>query len=170
MIFPSKGKIVAGVGAPPVVGENLSDVENQGDNGSHECMSSGGTNLGQFQGIDPRGGAEFDKNGPNLTEDVGFEIRTTLAGIKGPEEVYSSGIESNTGGISDMISSWHRAAVEHALAKANNGNADRGPVLKVSKRADQSIIGLVLRSQGRPRTIGADRCSFVTRRERDWVK
>ena len=77
----SKGKTVAGVGTPPTVSANVSDVENQGDNGSHECMSLSGTNLGWFQGIDPRGGAEFDKNGPNLTEDIGFEIRTTLVGI-----------------------------------------------------------------------------------------
>src|SRR5882724_11069029 len=89
----SKGKIIAGVGTPPMIGENLSDMENQGDNRSHECMSSGGTNPGQFQGIDPRGGTEFDKNGLNLTEDVNFEIRTTLVGIKGSEELQSSGIE-----------------------------------------------------------------------------
>jgi len=73
--------------------------------------SSGGMNLGWFQGIDPRGGTEFDKNGPNLTEDINFEIRTTLVGIKGPEESQSSGIESNTGGRSEIISSWHRVAV-----------------------------------------------------------
>src|SRR5882724_10338247 len=101
----SKGKIVAGVGTPPAIGENLSNTENQGDNRSHECMSLGGTNPGWFQGIDPRGGAEFDENGTNLTEDVDFEIRTTLVGIKGPEELHSSGIESNTGGRSEMISS-----------------------------------------------------------------
>src|SRR5882724_6049282 len=129
-------------------------------------MSSGGTNPGRFQGIDPRGGTEFDKNGPNLTEDIIFAIGTTLVGIEGPEELQSSGIESKAGERSDIISSWRRVAVEHALAKANDGNADRGPVLKVSERADQSIIGLVLRSHGRPRTIGADGCSFVTKRER----
>jgi len=133
-------------------------------------MSSGGTNPGQFQGIDPRGGAEFDENGPNLTEDVIFAIGTTWVGIEGPDEVQSSGIESKAGERSDVISSWRRAAVEHALAKANDGNADRGPVLKVSERADQSIVGLVFRSHGRPRTIGADGCSFVTKRERDWVE
>jgi len=140
-----------------VVGENFSDAENQGNSGSHECMSSGGTNPGRFQGIDPRGGTEFDKNSPNLTEDVGFEIGTTLVRIEGPEEVHSSGIESNTGGISDMISLWCRAAVEHALAKASDGNADRGPVLKVSERADQSIVGLVLQAregQGRSARTG----------------
>src|SRR5882724_8027190 len=60
--------------------------------------------------------------------------------------------------------------VEHALAKANNGNADRGPVLKVRERANQLIVGLVLHSHGRPRTIRADGCSFITRRERGWVK
>ena len=64
-------------------------MENQGDNGSHECMSSGGTNPGRFQGIDPRGGTEFDENGPNLTEDVKFTIGTTLVRIEGPEEVQS---------------------------------------------------------------------------------
>src|SRR5882724_3855426 len=112
------------MGTSPAIRENLSNMKNQGDNRSHECMSLGGMNPGQFQGIDPRGGTEFDENGPNLTEDVSFEIGTTLVGIEGPEEVHSSGIESNTGGISDMISSWHRAAVEHALAKANDGKTD----------------------------------------------
>jgi len=87
-------------------------------------MSLGGKNLGRFQGIDPRGGAEFDENGPNLTEDVSFTIRTNLVGIKGPDEVQSSGIESKVGERSNIISSWCRAAVEHALAKANDGNAD----------------------------------------------
>src|SRR5882724_1062547 len=100
----NEGKIVAGMGTPPAIGENLSDTENQGNNGSHECMSSGGTNPGQLQGIDPRGGSEFDENSPNLTEDVGFEIGTILVGIEGPEELQSSGIESNTGGRSEMIS------------------------------------------------------------------
>src|SRR5882724_9412107 len=133
-------------------------------------MSSGGTNPGRFQVIYPRGGAEFDENGPNLTEDVIFVIGTTLVGIEGPDEVQSSGIESKAGERSDIISSWRRAAVEHALAKANDGNADRGPVLKVSERADQSIVGLVPCSQGSPRTIRADGCSFVTRRESNWVE
>ena len=52
-----------------------------------------------------RGGTEFDENSPNLTEDISFEIGTILVGIKGPEELQSSGIESNTGGRSEMISS-----------------------------------------------------------------
>ena len=52
-------------------------------------MSSGGTHLGRFQGIDPRGGTEFDENSPNLKEDIGFEIGTILVGIKGPEELQS---------------------------------------------------------------------------------
>ena len=87
-------------------------------------MSLGGTNLGQFQGIDPRGGTEFDKNSPNLTEDVDFTIGTTLVRIEGPEELKISGIESKVGERSDIISSWCRAAIKHALAKANDGNAD----------------------------------------------
>jgi len=87
-------------------------------------MSFGGMNPCQFQGIDPRGGGEFDENGPNLTEDVSFSIRTTLVGIEGPEEVQSSGIESKAGERSEIISSWCRVAVEHALAKANDGNTD----------------------------------------------
>jgi len=41
-------------------------------------------------------------------------------------------------------------AVEHTLAKANDGNADRGPVLNVSKSTDQSIVRLVLRCLGLP--------------------
>ena len=116
--------------------------------------------------MDPRGGAEFDKNGPNLTEDVFWALATTLVGSEGPEAVQISGIELNTGERSDIISSWHRAAVKHALAKANDGNTDRGPVLKVRDIVDQSIVGLVLCSHGRPNTIGADGWSFVTRRER----
>src|SRR5882724_9988280 len=50
------------------------------------------------------------------------------------------------------------------------GSCGECPVLKVRESADQSIIGLVLCSHGRPRTIGADGCSFVTKRERDWVE
>ena len=42
--------------------------------------------------------------------------------------------------------------------------------MKVSERADQSIVGLVLCSHGRPRMIGADGCNFVTKKERDWVE
>src|SRR5467141_1576514 len=116
--------------------------------------------------MDPRGGAEFDKNGPNLTEDVFWSLATTLVRREGPEAVQSSGIELNTGERSDIISSWCRAAVEHAIAKANDGNTDRGPVLKVRDRVDKSIVGLVLCSHGRPKTIGANGWSFVTRRER----
>src|SRR5467141_3282647 len=116
--------------------------------------------------MDPRGGAEFDENGPNLTEDVFWAPTTILVGSEGPEVVHSSGIESNTGERSDIISWWCRAAVEHALAKANDGNTDRGPVLKVRDNVDQSIVRLVLHSHGRLNTIGANGWSFVTRRER----
>ena len=36
------------------------------------------------------------------------------------------------------------------------GRVDLGPVWKVSYRVDQLIMGLVLWSQGNPRTIGAE--------------
>jgi len=37
----NKGKNIAGVVTPPTVGLNLSDMENQGDNGSHKCVKNG---------------------------------------------------------------------------------------------------------------------------------
>ena len=116
--------------------------------------------------MEPGGGTEFDENGPSLTEDVGWSSRTPLVGSDGPEDVHSSGIESNTGDRSDIISSWRRVACVHTLAKATEGNNNRGPVLNTSESVDQSIIGLVLRSHGRPKIIGADGWSFVTKRER----
>jgi len=42
--------------------------------------------------------------------------------------------------------------------------------LNVRERIDQSIIRLVLCNHGRPRMIGAEGCSFITRRERVWVE
>src|SRR5882672_9713007 len=101
--------------------------------------------------MDPRGGAEFDENGPNLTEDIFWALVTIFVGSEGPEAVQSSGIESNTGERLDIISLWCRAAVKHALAKANDGNTDRGPVFKVRDNVNQLIIRLVLRSHGRPK-------------------
>ena len=47
-----------------------------------------------------------------------------MVGIEGPEEVQSSGMESKAGERLEIISLWHRVAVEHALAKANNSNTD----------------------------------------------
>src|SRR5882672_8620905 len=113
--------------------------------------------------MDPRGGTEFDKNGPNLTEGIFWALATTLVGSEGPEGVHSSGIESKTGERSDIISSWRRAAADYALAKANDGNTDRGPILKERDKVDQLIVGLVLRSDGRPNTIRDYGWSFVTR-------
>jgi len=52
-----------------------------------------------------------------LTEDISFAIGTTLVRLNGPEEVQSSEIESNMGERSDIISSGHKAAIEHALPK-----------------------------------------------------
>jgi len=172
LTWPShnKGKTIAGVVTPPMVGANVSDAGNQGDNRSHKCMNSGRMNPCQLQGMDPRGGAKFDENGPNLTEDISFVVGTILVGIEGPEEVQSSGIASKVGERLEIISSWSRAAVDHNLAKANDGSTNQGPVLKGRDSTDQLIIRLVLCNHGRPRTIRAEWCSFITKRERFWVK
>jgi len=47
-----------------------------GDNRSHKCMSSVVIQVSP-RSISKRG-AEFDKNGPNFTEDVDFAIRTNF--------------------------------------------------------------------------------------------
>jgi len=46
-----------------------------------------------------------------------------------------------------------------------------GTVLKGERKGpDQSVIGLVLHKPWKARgQLGADGCSFVTKRERDWV-
>ena len=125
------GTTVAGEPPHSDVGMSVSDAEDQDDNGSHECSNSGGMKPCRGKGAEPRGGAAFDENGPNFTEDVGRVIGTTLVRSDGPEDVQSSGIESKTGERLEIISSWRRAATVHALAKATDGNTDRGPVLKV---------------------------------------
>src|SRR5882724_9176948 len=51
-----------------------------------------------------------------------------------------------------------------------NLNANQRPVSKVSDSADQTIVRLVLHSLGRPKTIRAEGCSFITTRERFQVK
>ena len=84
--------------------------------------------------------------------------------IKGSEDVQSSGIESNAGERLDIISSWHKAAVEHALPKANDSNVHQWPVFMMGDSADQLIIRLVLHSHGRPKTIGVE--GFATKRDR----
>src|SRR5882724_6995110 len=100
--------------------------------------------LCQGKGEELRGGT-FDENGPNFTEDVSCVIRTTLVGSDSPADIQSSGIESNKGERSEIISSWHKVATVHTLAKAIESNTDQGPVLKVRESVDQSIVGLVLR-------------------------
>jgi len=135
---------------------SVSDAEDQDDNGSHECSNSGGMKPCQGKGEEPRGWAAFDENSPNFTEDVGHVIGTTLVRSDSPADVQSSGMESNMGERSEIISSWHRAATMHALAKVTDGNTDRGPVLKVRESVAQSIVGLVLCNQGSPSTIRAD--------------
>ena len=57
---------------------------------------------------------------------------------------------------SDIISLCLRAAIEHALAKANYGNNNWGPNLKVRDNVNQLIVGLVLHSHSRPKSIVAE--------------
>jgi len=81
-------------------------------------------NLGQFQGIDPRGGAEFDENSPNLTEDVSFEFGTTLVRIEGPEEyTVRNRIKDRREVVNDILM-VQQGGCGACLAKANNGNSD----------------------------------------------
>jgi len=150
------GTTVAGEPPHSDISMSLSDAKDQDDNRSHECNNSGGMKPCRGKGEEPRGGAAFDENGPNVTEDVGHVIGTTLVGSDGPADVQSSGIELNMGERSEIISLWHRAATVHALAKVTDGNTDRGPVLKVRESVAQLIVGLVLRNQGSPSTIQAN--------------
>ena len=68
----------------------------------------------------------------------------------------NSGIDTKRGDICGMISSWRGAAVTQDIATVIGGREDFGPDRNLSVRFDQSTMGFVLRSQGRPRTIGAE--------------
>src|SRR5882724_1802287 len=94
----------AGEATPSDIGVCVSNTGDQEDNGSHECNSSGGMKLCHGKGMEPRGGAPFDENGPNLTEDVGHVIRTTLVRSDGPADIQIPGMESNMGKRLDIIS------------------------------------------------------------------
>ena len=107
---------------------SVSDAEDQDDNGSHECNNSGRMKPCRGKGEELRGWAAFDENGPNVTEEVGRVIGTTLVGSDSPADVQSSGIELNMGERSEIISLWCRAATMHALAKVTDSNTDWGPV------------------------------------------
>jgi len=93
----NKGKIVAGVGTPPTSEREFvrrGKPRRQWIPRVHEFRWDKSGSVPRYR---PRGGAEFDENGPNLTEDVIFAIGTTLVRIEGPHEVQSSGIESKAG-------------------------------------------------------------------------
>jgi len=64
----------------------------------------------------------------------------------------------NTEERSDIISSWRRATVEHALAKANKVTLIRA---HLKERQGGQYESGVLRSHGRPNTIGAEGWSFM---------
>ena len=68
----------------------------------------------------------------------------------------SSGIDTKRGDICGMISLWQGAAVTQDIATVIGGREDFGPDWNASVSFDQSTAGFMLRSQGRPRTIGAD--------------
>ena len=68
----------------------------------------------------------------------------------------NSGIDTKRGDICGMISLWRGAAVTQDIATVIGGREDFRPDRNVSVSFDQSTAGFMLRSQGRPRTIGAD--------------
>ena len=70
--------------------------------------------------------------------------------------VHSSGIEANRGEMLEIMSSCFKVVVVHNRALVSAGRDEWGPVRKVRVKVDQSMIGLVLRSHGRPSTMGAD--------------
>ena len=62
----------------------------------------------------------------------------------------------NIGERLEIISLWHSAVVVQDMVTDIVGRVDLGLVWKVSDKVDQSIMGLVLRSEGNPRMIGAE--------------
>ena len=68
-----------------------------------------------------------------------------------------------------MISSCRGTEVTQDIATDNGGREDFRPDQNARVRFDQFMTRFVLRSQGRPRTIGAERWSCVIRRLRVWV-
>ena len=74
----------------------------------------------------------------------------------GTAGVHSSGIEANRGEMFEIISSCLRVVVVQDHAFVIVGRDEWGPVWKVRVNVNQLIIGLVLRSHGRPSTMGAE--------------
>ena len=70
--------------------------------------------------------------------------------------MHSSGIEANRGEMLEIMSSCFKAVVIHDRALVSARRDEWGPVWKVRVKVDQLMIGLVLRSHGRPSTMGAD--------------
>ena len=82
---------------------------------------------------------------------------------------WSSGIDTKRGDICSMMSSWRGAEVTQDMATVIWGREDFGLDWNARVRFDQSTMGFMLWSQGRPRTIRAKGWSWVTRRLRVWV-
>jgi hypothetical protein len=82
-----------------------------------------------------------------------------------PGEVWSSGMEWKIDGKSEITSSCRGDVVIQDMATVMDGRVEPVPERKVRVMEDQSMIGLVSRSQGSPSTTSADGWSFVTRRD-----
>ena len=89
-------------------------------------------------------------------EDSGDICEPGTDGGEGIEAVWSSGMLSKiVGGL----------IIVQAMATVIGGNIEAVPRGKLIESEPQSMMGFVERSHGRPRTIDAEGCSFVTRSE-----
>ena len=117
-----------------------------------ESSGNLGTTGGKFESSGNLGATE---GAPLTAGNLGSADRDVL-----PESEVSvhcnSGIDAKRGDICSMISSWRGAAVTQDIAMVIGGREDFRPDWNLSIRFDQSTMGFVLRSQGRPRTIGAE--------------
>ena len=62
----------------------------------------------------------------------------------------------NRGEMLEIMSSCFKVVVVHDHALVSAGREEWGPVRKVRVKVNQSMIGLVLQSHGRPSTMGAN--------------
>ena len=114
--------------APSNVSVCISNTGDQEDNGTHECNSSGEMKPCWGNGIEPRGGEEFNDNGPNLTEDISHIFWTPW---RDPCRYtkFRNGIKHWTKVRYNIL--MVQTTTNHALARATEGNDNWGPVLKV---------------------------------------
>ena len=89
-------------------------------------------------------------------ENGGDTFEPGTDGGEGIEAVWSSGMLSKI--VEGLI-------IVQAMATVIGGNMEAVPRGKVIESEPQSMMGFVERSHGRPKTIAAEGCSFVTRSE-----